>query len=246
MKNILDSHVSIYEGQNPYDFDNSIILNWYPQRIVDLTKDANSILELGLGHGITSRIFSKHYKRHVVLEGSAAVIDNFRKKSPDCNPEIIETYFEKYETKEKFDVIVLGFILEHVDNPYEIITYFKKFLSPEGNMFISVPNAEALNRRLGHLAGLLPDMQALSENDVISGHKRYYTVESLTEEVRNAGFELSKMEGIYLKPFTTKQMMSLNFDQKIINALCLAGIDYPELCLGLLVHIKDNKQGNSK
>src|SRR3989344_4076050 len=148
MKNILDSHVSAYEGKTMYDFDNKIMLNWYPQRIIKFTKNAKSILELGLGHGFSTRIFSKKYKRHVVLEGSAAVIKFFKKQFPDCKSQIIKVYFENYTSNEKFDVIVLGFILEHVDNPFDILTKYKKFLSKNGKMFITVPNAEVLNRRL--------------------------------------------------------------------------------------------------
>ena len=225
MANILDSHVTIYEGQNPYDYDNSIILNWYPHRIINLAGDAKSILELGLGHGFTAQIFSKYFNRHVVLEGSPSVIENFRKHFPDCQPDIIETYFESFDSAEKFDVIVMGFILEHVDDPLQIVTHFKKFLAPGGKMFIAVPNAEALNRRLGHFAGLLPDLQLLSENDIISGHKRYYTVKSLTDEVKSGGYEVELIEGIYLKPFTTRQMMSLKFEKNIIDDLCMAGVE---------------------
>jgi len=133
---------------------------------------------------------------------------------------------------------VLGFILEHVDNPSEILTYYKKFLTLEGKMFVTVPNAEVLNRRLGYLAGLLPDIQELSEHDHLCGHKRYYTVESLTEEVKRAGYRIERLEGIYLKPFTTSQMISLNFGDNVINALCKVGIAYPELCCGILAQLK--------
>jgi hypothetical protein len=97
-----------------------------------------------------------------------------------------------------------------------------------------------LNRRLGHYAGLLSDLQLLSENDIISGHKRYYTLNSLSNEIKTAGYEIEKIEGIYLKPFTTKQMMSLEFDETIIDALCMAGIDYPELSLGILAILKEH------
>ena len=239
MKSILDKHVKAYQGQSLYDFDNGILLNWYPQRIIKLTKDAKSILELGLGHGITIKIFAKHFKRHVVLEGSPDVIENFRNQCSDCPAQIIETYFENFASDERFDVIVMGFILEHVDNPFEILTRFKEFLVPNGKMFIAVPNAEVLNRKLGNIAGLLPDMQVLSENDIMLGHKRYYTVKSLTEEVQSAGYTIERLEGLYLKPFTTKQIMSLNFDKNIIDALCKVGIDYPELCCGILAQINE-------
>jgi ubiquinone/menaquinone biosynthesis C-methylase UbiE len=238
MDNILDNHIAAYNGQNLYDFDNNIQLNWYPQRVLLLSGDAKSILELGLGHGITTAFFSKHFDRHLVLDASPAVIEYFRKRFPDCHPEIIETYFEKFVSDEKFDLIVLGFILEHVDNPVEIMSYYKRFLSPRGKMFVTVPNAEVLNRRLGHLAGMLEDLQQLSDHDRLCGHKRYYTVKSLAEAVRMAGYEVERIEGIYLKPFTTQQMISLNFGQKVIDALCTVGVDYPELCCGIMAQIK--------
>jgi 2-polyprenyl-3-methyl-5-hydroxy-6-metoxy-1,4-benzoquinol methylase len=238
VKNNLDKHVIAYEGQCRYDFDNEIMLNWYPKRIIQLTKNAKSILELGIGHGFTAEIFSKHFNRHVVLEGSLAVIENFKKNFLNCRAQLIETYFEDFITDEKFDIIVMGFILEHVDNPLEIMTRFKTFLAHDGKIFIAVPNAEVLNRRLGHLSGMLPDIQQLSENDIVLGHKRYYTVKSLTEEVRRAGYKIERMEGIYLKPFTTKQIMSLNFNKKILHALCKVGVDYPELCCGILAQLQ--------
>jgi trans-aconitate methyltransferase len=237
MKN-LDNYLKAYEGDLQYDFDNEILLNWYPYRIINYTKNEKSLLELGLGHGYTTNIFSKNFHRHVVLDGSNAVIKNFQIKFPDCKSEIIETYFETFKTDEKFDLIVMGFILEHVDNPIQILKHFKQFLSPNGRMFIAVPNAEVLNRRLGNVAGLLPDMQVLSENDFLLGHKRYYTVKTLSEDVKNAGYYIDILEGIYLKPLTTSQMISLKFDKKLINAFCEVGINYPELCCGILAEIK--------
>jgi SAM-dependent methyltransferase len=237
MKSKLDAHVAAYKGENLYDFDNEILLTWYPQRIVMNSEGANSVLELGLGHGFTTNIFSNSFDRHVVLEGSPAVIQNFREKFPECDAHIIETYFEEFDTEEKFDVIVMGFILEHVDDPLETISRYKKFLSVGGKIFLAVPNAEVLNRRLGHLAGMLGNIESLSENDLLLGHKRYYTISSLSSEIERAGYQIDKMEGIYLKPFTTSQIISLNLDEKIIRALCEVGVDYPELSCGILAQI---------
>ena len=239
MSNILDAHVGAYEGNNIYDFDNSILLNWYPKRILELTPSTASLLELGLGHGYSTPLFSRAFARHVVLEGSPAVIANFRKTAPECGAEIIETYFETFEGKERFDVIVMGFILEHVDNPAEILARYRQFLVPNGTLFVAVPNMESMNRRLGHLAGLLPDLHALSENDVLLGHKRYYTVDSVETELRDAGYEVERVEGIYLKPVTTRQLISLNLGANIIEALCKLGLNYPELSCGIMVQAKD-------
>lgn len=237
MENTLDNHVQAYQGLSIYDFDNIIQLKWYPERVVVFSKGATSLLELGLGHGITASVFEQHFKRHVVVDASPAVIHNFRQKFPYSKVEVAESYFETFDTLERFDVIVFGYILEHVDDPIYILKHFRNFLAPGGKMFVTVPNAEVLNRRLGHIAGLLPDMQQLSEHDLLLGHKRYYTVESLRKDILQAGYAIQRLEGIYLKPLTTSQMISLHLDYKIIQALCLVAIDYPELSCGILAEL---------
>ena len=237
MTNILDTHLNAYQGNNLYDFDNKVLMNWYPRRILDACQNTGSLLELGVGHGITTEIFAKHFKRHLVLDASPAVIENYQNTHANGHTEIIESYFETFASEEKFDVIVAGFVLEHVDQPLKLLSHIKQFLAPNGKLFITVPNAEVLNRRLGHLAGLLPDMQELSEHDHLCGHKRYYNVERLKQEVANAGYSLEKLEGIYLKPVTTSQMISLNFDDKILQAFCEMGVDYPELSCALLAQL---------
>lgn len=237
MNNMLDSHITAYQGDNLYDFDNEILLTWYPQRIMQSTGSSGSLLELGLGHGYTTKIFANYFEEHVVLEGSSAVICNFNEKNPECRSQIVQTYFEEFYTERSFDVIVMGFILEHVDDPVQILRHFRQFLAPGGKMFLAVPNAEVMNRRLGHLAGMLQDMSSLSENDHLLGHKRYYTVATLKSEVAEAGYKMEWMEGIYLKPFTTGQVVSLQLDQRIITAMCDLGVNYPELSCGILTEV---------
>lgn len=238
MSNLLDTHVKAYEGNSLYDFDNAILLNWYPKRIIGLASGAASLLELGLGHGYSTPLFARAFARHVVLEGSPAVIANFRKSEPECRAEVVETFFERFESRERFDVIVMGFVLEHVDDPASILARFREFLACNGRLFVAVPNMESMNRRLGKLAGLLPDLSALSEHDLMLGHKRYYNVATLDAELRTAGYELERVEGIYLKPLATRQMLALDLDPAIIDALCKLGVDYPELSCGILAQAR--------
>lgn len=237
MSNALDDHVGAYQGQSIYDFDNSIQLKWYPKRVATFANGARSLLELGLGHGITATEFEQHFERHVVIDASPAVIQNFRDRFPTSKVEVVESFFETFDTSERFDVIMFGYILEHVDDPVRILKHFRPFLTEGGRMFVTVPNAEVLNRRLGYLAGMLPDMQDLSEHDHLLGHKRYYTVESLKEDIDQAGYSVKRLEGIYLKPLTTSQLLSLELDERIIDALCAVGVDYPELSCGILAEL---------
>ena len=237
MTNALDQHAKAYQGDNIYDFDNHILLKWYPKRIVEFSKGATSLLELGLGHGITANEFGPHFTRHVAIDASPEVIAAFRKNFPHSNVNIVESYFEYFETDERFDVIVFGFVLEHVDDPVLILKHFRQFLAPGGRVFVTVPNAEVLNRRLGHLAGMLPDMTLLSDHDRLLGHQRYYTVRTLEQDLTAAGYTMQRLEGIYLKPLATHQMLMHNFSENIIEAFCRVAIDYPELSCGLLAEV---------
>ena len=55
----LDDFIAAYGEGFDYAFDNNIILDWYPRRIMALCPDGGSMLELGLGHGLTTQRFSQ-------------------------------------------------------------------------------------------------------------------------------------------------------------------------------------------
>ena len=238
MNSQLDNFAHAYGEGFSYAFDNNIMLNWYPQRVMQLCADKGRLLELGIGHGFTTNRFSQHFERHVVIDGSASVIKQFQNQYPGSKAEIVECYFENFDTEERFDTIVMGFVLEHVEDPCVVLRHFKKFLAPNGRCFIAVPNGESLHRRLGHAAGLLSDLMKLGQGDLELGHRRLYSVDSLTNELSRANYRVVRKEGIFLKPLMTSQLQSLHLDEKIIQAMCVVGIDYPELSCALLVEVE--------
>ena len=238
MTNYLDKFADAYQN-DPYAIDNRLILNWYPERILKLAQ-GDSLLELGLGHGYTSLKFNKKFTRHVVIEGSEEIITQFNQKVGPNKIEIIRTYFEDYETEEKFDLIVMGFVLEHVEDPSLVLQKFKQFLNSNGSIFITVPNYEALNKRLGYEAGLIKNIEELSQADLKQGHRRLFTVESLKSLVTSNGFSVKTVEGLFLKPITTQQIIKLNLSEEILQAMLKVGVNYPELCVGILMEIKIN------
>lgn len=235
---MISQDVNVYGKDNIFEFDNNIIRNYYPRRIIELVNDQNkSCLELGIGYGTTTEIFSKFFNRYTVLEGDKEIIKRYNKMHKNTDVKIVETYFEDWDTEETFDVIILGFILEHVDEPNKVLEKYASLLSKDGRMYITVPNAETLNRRVGKEAGILKDILQLSETDIRFGHKRYYTLDSIRKEIlaENTGLKITKEEGIYLKPITTAQMMSLELPDNIIQGFLNVGREYPELCLALMV-----------
>ena len=230
----LDNYLSAYKPDFAYQFDNDIILNWYPKRIMALSEPSSNVLELGIGHGYTCNHFSNYFQSYMVIDGSDSVISNFKKLYPDSKAEIVEGFFEDFSPGRKFDVIIMGFVLEHVDQPTDILRKYREFLAPGGRCFVAVPNAQSLHRRFGVAAGLLDNVLTLGEGDLALGHQRYYTVDSLTADLEETGYNIRRKEGIFLKPVTTKQMISLDLSREIIDGMCTVAVDYPELSAGLL------------
>lgn len=240
---VINQDVSVYnDGNNIYRDENRLVSNYYTKRIIELVGcRSKKCLELGLGSGATVDILSQHFDKYVVLDGDRTLIERYKKRCPDTTAEIIETYFEDYEMPGGgYDIIVLGHILEHVNDPHQILKKYTRFLLPGGKMYIAVPNAEALNRRVGYETGLLEDICKLSENDIRLGHQRYYTLETLRREImaQDVGLRITREEGIYLKPLTTRQMKSLNLSNEIFEGFFKIGRNYPELCMALLVEVE--------
>lgn len=231
----LDAVTSEYLPNAATAIENDLILNWYPERIIRRFGSVGSILELGIGHGYTPGLFNAACDRHVIIEGSQLVIDLFKEKSPDFSGEVVFSYFENFDTDERFDVIVMGFILEHVDDPGMLLNRFKRFLKPGGRIFVAVPNAKSMNRRLGVELGKIDNIYDLNANDHALGHKRQYCRDTLKQEMQDHGYVISLEEGIYLKPLPLAVLKTLPDFQENLDAMLRVGIDFPDLCVALLM-----------
>ena len=102
-------------------------------------------------------------------------------------------------------------------------------------IYITVPNAQSLHRRIGFEAGLLRNVYEFSQEDVLVDRQRYYDLNSLTSDCESAGLTIHKTKGLFLKPIATGQIQTLNLAPFVLGAFCKAGLEYPELCNALLI-----------
>lgn len=199
----------------------------------------HSVLSLGIGHSIVTDCIMDELKQglqlYTILEGAKNIADAFSAKVNDSRVEIVHTYFEDYETERQYDVIEMGFVLEHVDDPAEILLKYKKLLKKGGTCFVGVPNAASLHRRIGFEAGLLEDLYCLSPADMELGHKRYFDLNAISGLIVEAGFKIKATTGLLLKPITASQMKQLGWGEGIYSALLTIGDSYPELSNCILI-----------
>lgn len=219
MTNTLHQHVAMYQGAHPYDVDNKIPWTRYLQRLLHHASAAWLLLKLGLGHRYTTNMGTHCFAHPVVAEESPTVIRNGRDPHLDCRAKIVDTRYEYFATDEWFDIIVMGFIIEHLAEPLWILPLLYNFLAPDGKMLRAVANTEVLHHRLDPLAGLLDNVATVSENHWLLGHKRCYTVDNRSAGAAQTGCGGDWLEGIYFEPCTTRQIISLQLDSKLSCAL---------------------------
>lgn len=235
----LDNFAQAYTDAFPYSEENHVMLAAYGNRVASYIErqKVKTALSLGIGYvevadKILAKLISRLLNRYVVVDGSPRIIEGFRRSlgaHPPQGLEILEGYFETFKCSERFEIIEAGFILEHVDDPTFVLNRMHQFLQPNGRIFIAVPNARSLHRELGHLAGFLKDMYTLSPSDLALGHKHYFDLEAISRVVTNAGFKVAKVEGLFLKPFSTQQLKKLDLPPVVWQALTGISVNYPSI-----------------
>lgn len=104
----------------------------------------------------------------------------------------------------KYQVIIFADVLEHLVNPAAVITYFKKYLTPSGQIIISLPNIAFLLYRIQLLLG---QWNYGEYGTLDKTHLKFYTIKSGTDMVRSTGLKIIEVKpynqfGIlrYIKP----------------------------------------------
>jgi predicted TPR repeat methyltransferase len=88
--------------------------------------------------------------------------------------------------------IVMADVLEHLRSPTEILLLVRSSLDSDGVLYLSVPNIANITTRIGLLFGIF----RYRERGILdSTHLRFYTLRTIREEVRKAGFSIVATRG---------------------------------------------------
>lgn len=191
-----------------------------------------SCLELGPAEGSFSRVLAERFDDLTLVDGSERFCALLRERFPRAT--VVHALFEDYEPGRSFDAIVLGHVLEHVEDPPALLRRVRGWLAPGGRLFAAVPNARSLHRQAAVLMGLLETEHALNETDRRLGHRRVYDPESFRAEFHAAGFEIEVFGGFWLKPISNGQIEE-SWTREMLDAHMRVGERYPDIAAELYV-----------
>src|SRR5580700_7726384 len=118
----------------------------YSFKVAERHLVGDSILEMGPAEGVMTELLAATGKKLTLVEGSGLFCDALRRRFPQANT--VHALFEEFQPNELFDNIILGHVLEHVEDPVDILSRAKWWLKPGiGRIFGAVPNARSLHRQ---------------------------------------------------------------------------------------------------
>lgn len=98
------------------------------------------ILDVGSGTGISLVMFDKKGFHTIGIEPDEKNCEKINGilKNGKC----INGFFDEYKSDEKFDVIWITHVIEHVQDPLNLLNHFVKLLNKNGVLFIAVPDCD--------------------------------------------------------------------------------------------------------
>ncbi|MBN1597130.1 MAG: class I SAM-dependent methyltransferase [Bacteroidales bacterium] len=114
-----------------------------------------------------------------------------KKKLSDVFKGTVENYLEKTKDFERFDYIILGDILEHLVNPWDIVAKIKTCLKPDGKIIISIPN---IRRFETFYEVFIKGKWPYNDNGIHDRtHLRFFTRSNIVELFEDAGLQIDNI-----------------------------------------------------
>lgn len=207
---------------------------------------AATSLELGSAEGHLTDLLAERCRRVVAVDGSARFLAMARARVSAPHVSFVHAYFESLDLSERFGVIVLHHVLEHVDQPVALLAGLRQYLGVGGLLAVSVPNAFALSRQLAVSMKLMQSVYDLTENDRHHGHQRVYDWRTIESEVASAGYSVEARHGLALKLFADFQVEKM-ISSKIIGDSQLRGLwpladEYHEIAGAIMLVIRPARE----
>jgi 2-polyprenyl-3-methyl-5-hydroxy-6-metoxy-1,4-benzoquinol methylase len=154
------------------------------------------VLDVGCSRGATAAALRLRGVREVVgIEPDAEDASEAARVCDRVLPVALESVAEEFDGR--FDAILFGDVLEHLENPAAALAKVRPWLSDSGAVVASVPN-------VGHwsvIADLAAGRFDYVPYSILSGtHVRFFTRRTLVDLFEGCGYEARSIEAVRFEP----------------------------------------------
>jgi 2-polyprenyl-3-methyl-5-hydroxy-6-metoxy-1,4-benzoquinol methylase len=225
-----------------YNFDLDVIHPYMIKSFQPFFK-GEEVLELGSFKGDFTKRLLPYFTHITCVEASNEAID--MAKSSIKNPEgkkiqYFNSTFEDVSLPKKYSNIILTHVLEHIDNPVDLLRKIKnEWLEEGGKLFLACPNGNAPSRQIAVKMGLISHNTAITPAEKSHGHRITYTLDTLEKEVKESGLNVLFRTGIFFKAlsnFQWDELIKTNIITKeYLDGCYQLGQHYPDLCSSIVI-----------
>lgn len=196
-------------------------------KIKYLPKTDKHILDIGCGDG--SVFEGTDYRLHG-FDIDTRAVELCRQVK---NYELCTTDAGELLNIDKYEIVTLLGVLEHVDQPTALLNEFCR----ARQLYITVPNAGSFHRLVGKEAGLISNLVQLTDQDRAIGHKHYFSYPKFEDMImRYAGqndFHIAEVGTVGFKIASNQQMENFSeISLHLHTAAEIAGIAGPNQSYG--------------
>jgi 2-polyprenyl-3-methyl-5-hydroxy-6-metoxy-1,4-benzoquinol methylase len=148
-----------------------------------------TLLDLGAAGGELGAAVRDQFTRTIGFEYNISCIAELHEHFDQA----LVTDLEKVKKlPSRMQAIVLADVLEHLRDAPALLALIRESLTPDGRLFVSVPNIANITVRLGLLLGIFE----YRERGILDNtHVRFYTKRTIRREIENAGFRIITIRG---------------------------------------------------
>ena len=147
-------------------------------KIISEFKKTGKVLEIGSSTGIFLSLLKQQDWEVQGIEPSKPAASAAQKRKI---PTIVATFENADISHNSFDLIIFNHVLEHMENPLEVLQKANAVLKKDGLIFIDAPNFASLTARIwgAHWAYILP-----------KEHRWHFTPQALSLLLEKVGFKM--------------------------------------------------------
>ncbi len=213
-----------YTSPNPARRMDQKMVRFIAKLVVDRLKDGN-VLEMGVGDRIWTPLVLKRFGKTTVVDASSDLLNSLDEFSNLGEIEKRCSLFEEFSPDTPFDNILCTYVLEHVEDPVQLLRRVAAWLKPKGEIHLIIPHALSLHRRLAVIMKLQKHVGELGDSDRQVAHRRCLSYCELDRIVAEAGLTAVERTGLATKLVPNALME--NYPDELLRGLVLLGVELP-------------------